>query len=1391
MSDVKLRLDDLTPAQRALLLQRLAKREAVKTAAPADPADLSFAQERWLFQDQLSPKDPAHVIPGALRLRGVLNRKALQQALQLIYDRHAPLRLNFSNDMGRAQARQRANPELQLIDLDPGDTVAGPDDITVHPAYVASVQTGFDLAQDQLIRVELAQLGPEDHLLIFAMHHIISDGWSLDLFLRELAAGYQAFSNNRRPDLPALTAHYSDYVAWQKQRLSGPALDKSLTYWRDQLGEAPRPTNLSPDLPRRLNTPEAGQDLSGALVEASLPGELVERLTALGQSVGCSLFTTLLTGYFLLLSRLTGQAEMIIGTPVSGRLREEYEPLMGLFLNTLALRVQLDPAMDSKAALRAVNRVVLEGLEHHELPFDRVVQEAAPARNAQDHPLFEMMFNFTPSPPRDFEMGALSAEFLAPPNHSSAFSSELYITQWDGRLELRLAYQVARYSQQRMQDFLHQYKAVLGQMVADSGLALADFDLRGDVACRQGAAESPGKNLPDQVAVTRQIASWADQTPQAAALEWQGGSLSYQAFAAQMQAIAADLATRGAAPGETIAIFAPSGAAQVLAMAAVLEFGGVLMTLDPDLPADRRAVMLAQGRAARILYGGALSNAQMDWLRGLDLPRLAVTAEGADQEVPAFAADHFSPPNGPRDPAYLVFTSGSSGTPKAILGTAGGLAHFLSWQRDRFAIGPGDRAAQFTGLSFDVLLRDVFAPLVSGATLVFPPEHIGPAKPGALDWLESADITLLHSVPSILQSWLLAGGPTPDLSRLRLGFIAGERFEAGLLRRWRARFGSRTWLINLYGPTETTLAKFAYELGPDVFEAGQPVGHALPQTRAIILTAKGKPAAAGELGEIAIATPFRSLGYVNDPDLTEARFIPGPHMVSPEAAGPESGADDIVYLTGDLGWLDPAGLLHVAGRIDDQVKIRGVRVEPGEISALLDQHPSVAASAVVARRNPAGEVQLDAYYVAQAEAHSNARGGAQVPDMQMQAQLRSYLRARLPAALLPNGPLQLAELPLTPNHKLDRRRLPAITAAQDGEAGETGQAPRTAVETQMLRIWEEVLGKSGFGVSDDFFDIGGHSLLALRLVLLIEQRMGVKIPLAELFKSATVAHLTQVAQSNCADDGLVPLWLRGAGPPLWLVHTGGGMLWNYQPLVQALAPDFPVYGFEARGLFDGVAPQDSIADMAALFIANMRRRQPEGPYRLAGHSFGGVVAWEMACQLQAAGAEVAGLCLFDSSLTRSDDAWQAGQPEARVAARDLAAAVQVFARFTDSQMSLDEAQLARLSVTEQLDSAAKLMASGVGSRQAARQMVEGLLRISNSHRAARLAYRPASHSAPVVLFQAAQSDHQEAGALSGQPWRDLASGSFEVQTVPGDHVTMMAPPHVAVLAKALQRALDQ
>lgn len=1376
MSDLKLRLGDLTTAQRAVLLQRLAKRDVPATAPAADLSEVSFAQERWLFQDQLSPRDPAHTIVGALRLRGALNKLALQKALQLIYDRHQPLRLNFSTGAGGARARERQNQQVELTHSDLTKPAGDTCDTRIQKAYCASVQSGFDLQQDQLIRVELGHLGIDDHLLIFALHHIVSDGWSLDIFLRELAEAYAAFANNRPANLPELTAQYSDYVAWQKRRLSGPALDKSLSYWRNQLEGAPLRTDLAADQPTRPpasgRTQDQERDVSGATVELCLPGDLVDRLMALGKSEGCSLFTTLLTGYFLLLARLTGQHDLILGTPVSGRLREEHEPLIGLFLNTLALRVQLEPSTPARAALQAVNRVVLDGLEHHELPFDRVVQEVAPSRSTGKNALFDLMFNFTPSPPRSFEMAQVQAGFVPPPNQPCPFSASLYVTQWEGRLELRLAYQTARFSQQRMQLLLDQYAAMLSQMVENIDQSLADLDLRAE-APQEGIGAAALKR-PDQVPVTRQIADWALRTPDAIALECGERSLTYRQFAGSMQGLAEELRRLEIEPGDTIAICAPAGSALVCAMAAVLEFGGVLMTLDPELPSERRAVMLAQAQARCVLYGDRITPATLDWLRARKLPLVSISEAAQRPEGLGFDPTRFAPPSGVADPAYVFFTSGSTGTPKAVLGTAAGLAHFLSWQRDSFDIIPGDRAAQFTGLSFDVVLRDIFAPLVSGATLVIPPSGIGPAQTGAPQWLADQEITLLHSVPSVLQSWLLAGSAVPQLPALRLVFSAGEPLDSDLVQCWQAHIGHKTRLINLYGPTETTLAKFSYEVTAAHFEGTQPVGRPLPQTEALILTSAGDRAAVGEMGEVAIRTSFRSLGYLNDPEKTAQSFIPTPNARAD---------DDLMYLTGDLGWLDPAGLLHVAGRMDDQVKISGIRVEPGEISALLDQHADVAASAVVARRNGSGTMELDAYIVPRT-------GAAAVPT---RAQLRRYLRARLPAALVPNGPARLDKLPLTANHKLDRRHLPPIGSDPDATQEEAQiRAPASSVELQLLQIWAEVLGKSGFGVTDDFFDIGGHSLLALRLVLLIEQRMGIKIPLAELFKSATVAHLAQVAQSDTKSraDRVVPLWQRGSTAPLWLVHTGGGMLWNYQPLVQALvhdlACDFPIYGFEAKGLFDGAEPHNRIADMASEFIAALRRRRPSGPYRLGGHSFGGVVAWEMACQLQAEGAQVSQLVLFDSSLNRPDDSWQANQSEERIAARDLAAAVDIFSRFTDAGLSLSEDSLSRLSLSEQLDQAAQVMASSIGSPEAARHMVAGLLRVSQSHRAARRAYTPGQHSAPVLLFRAQGSD-TEAQHL----WQQAATGPFDSHVVEGDHVTMMAAPHVQSLAKALHRVLGQ
>ncbi|NKC11656.1 MAG: amino acid adenylation domain-containing protein [Gammaproteobacteria bacterium] len=1343
------RLKELSSEQRELLLKRLAVRAKAPTPTSTPKAEpcLSFAQERWLFNDRLAPADPAHAIFGGLRLRGALDVAALQGALDTILQRHPPLRSNFSIQDGahHIQIRQLDRFPLSREDLSGHMTEA-----RLTAAYEAEIEKGFILSRDLLLRVQLLRLAQDDHALLFATHHIASDGWSLGVFMEELAEVYCARHAGRAPRLPALQFSYSDFAHWQRDRLTREHLDHALSYWHRHLAEAPASTDLRSDKAGGGRRSDGTRDLTGDSVESVVPENLTAKLSALGTQHQASLFAVLLTAYFVLLRRLTGQDDLVIGTPVSGRIREETERLIGLFLNTLALRAKLDDGTSFSDTLAGIHETILRGLEHHEIPFDRVVQEVAPVRQAADHPLFELMFNFTPSPPRTLGLAGLSAQFIKPPAQACEFSAVLYVTEWQGVLELRLAFQKARFSRARMNSLLDQYVFLLHEIVRDPLAPLSRIRLAPPLPMTP--LKPPVVNQP----TTECIAQWAARTPQAPALEWPGGSLNYAELNLGIIHTARCIIARGLARGEVVAVSGRSGPETVIGIAAVLRAGCVVTTLDPALPAARRALMVRESRAKLVI---CTDDTPLEWLAEHQVPVLHYSATSdSTTQLP-------QTPSGITDPGYLFFTSGTTGTPKAVVGSAGGLAHFLEWQRETFAIGPGDRAAQLTGLSFDVLLRDVFTPLSAGATLVLPPQEGGATSTAILHWLADRRITLIHSVPSLMQTWLLQT-EVPALPALRLLFSAGEPLHGDLVTRWRARTGGAAHIVNLYGPTETTLAKCAFEVPDKPFAASQPVGRPIAGAETLIVRPDHELCAPGEPGEIAIRTPYRTLGYANDQTLTNERFVR-----SPGAAD----AEDVMYLTGDLGWIDGAGLLHVLGRRDEQVKIRGVRVEPQEVAAQLERHPDIESSAVITRRTDDDTAILNAYAVPAAGCSPTA------------ADLRDYLRARLPDAFVPDGIALLEALPLTPNHKLDRARLPAMAMTESPAS----RAPRSPREMQMLDIWAEVLGRRGFGVDDDFFDLGGHSLLALRLLLVVEQRMKVKIPLSALFKSATVKHLVQVVERQSAPSQVVPMCKGDATKgALWLIHTGGGTIWNYLPLATELAPHLPVFAIQARGLMDGQKPQDDMREMAAAYLGLIRAQQPEGPYRLCGHSFGGVLAWEVVRQLRDVNCAVEALVMLDSTLHPAADLWFENKTPTRAAARDLAGAVAVFGRFTGADTQLGEDELAQLSPDDQVAQVAHALQQVDVPVTDANTLVKSLLAIAVAHRQARLAYAPPTLDVPVIYLKARESDPDNRQTAASDQWQSLTTGFFVCHTIGGDHVTMMTKQHAPELAHRLRSLFD-
>lgn len=1336
MAEAGRRVRELSPEQRAILLRRLmADREtppSITSLGDAAPP-LSFAQERQWFLDQMSPGDPAHVIAGALRLEGALCEAALQRAFDDLVRRHAPLRARFTNGSGHPLQSIMPPAPLAIDRVDLGDLPEDAREGAARSLYAAASARGFDLAADSPLRVTLIRIAEEEHLLVFALHHIAGDGWSIGVLLEELARGYAAHLDLGEPP-PPLPIGYGDFAAWQRRRLEQGGLARSLDYWRGQLAEAPPVLELPADRPGE-------RDYAGASVELRIDPELKHRLDVLGQNAGSSLFVTLLTGFMVLLMRLTGREDVMLGTPVSGRIRIETEPLIGLFLNTLPIRAALTPDLHFREAVARVRAVVLEGLEHGEAPFDRIVQATAPERSGQSHPLFETLFNFTPTPPRTIDIAGLRARFEAPETGRCDFSTTLYVSEWAGGLDLKLAYQRVRYSAARMAILLDQYAGLLAQAAGDPELRLSDIDLV--TQCSALADPSIALDAPAQVPITGQILAWAERTPDAPALSHKGVTLSYREFALAMGGVAARLCKAGMQPGDVVAVHARRCPQLMAAMAAVLHEGGVLLTLDPALPQVRRAAMLAQARTRFVLHAGSEPV-------GLGATLLAL---GEDPAEPGAGAAMC----GLRDPAYIFFTSGSTGMPKAVRGTAAGLAHFLDWQRSRFGLGPGDRCAQLTGASFDVVLRDVFLPLVSGAELVVPDDD----RIGTVEWLAAERITSLHAVPSVAEAWLVES-PGTSLPALRLSFFAGEPLAGTLATEWRRGPAPNAVVVNLYGPTETTLAKCSYVV-PDAPDPGiQPLGRPLPQAQAIVLTPARRRCGVGEVGEIAIRTPFRSLGYLDAEAETARRFVASPF------------GDDTLYLTGDRGVIDAEGLLHFRGRMDGQVKLRGVRIEPSEIAAALRMHADVAACAVVIHADAPTGPMLAAYVVAQPDGERSAR------------HLRDYLRQRLPAPMVPQAFVFLDALPLTANHKLDKAKLPPVVMA----GGERHIAPRDTIELQIAQIWEELLGVDRIGVADSFFDLGGHSLLAMRLLVRLEQRLGRKVPLSALFENPTIEHFANIVRrQEAVDSQIVRLWAGKGDEVLFLVHTGGGTVLNYVPLVRHLAPALPVHAVQAGGLSGEAEPLRDVPAMAADYVARLRALQPNGPYRIGGHSFGGVVAYEMARQIEAAGERVVLLALFDSALARPGESEGEDVTAEQAAARDLAGAVAIFRRFTGLDVAIDHADLGALAIDEQVARVAEAFArNGSLPAEDGVQLVRNLLLVAEAHRSARRSYRPAPSPVPITLFRASEGERRDSEETLG--WQ-VSGAPVRVLWVAGDHVKMMAERHAAGLAERLSACLAE
>jgi amino acid adenylation domain-containing protein len=1372
----------LSPTKRALLAARLRKKNAQAHSIPSVARDdahahhpLSYSQERLWFLQQLDDSGSAYNTALTYRLIGRLDVQAMERSLDVILARHESLRTRFVCDEAGKPFQEVLPPSplsLRRVRVEAADRA----DKEEHARKLlgAALAERFELSRGPLLRVQLLELEPDEHLFVLVLHHILFDGWSAGVFARELCALYQAFSTGEKPSLPEPSLQYVDYAVWQRAEYEGKGRGSDLTYWRQKLGGQLPVLRLPIYRPRPKQ-----QSFRGADATFVYPGALAARLSELAQQRGCTLFMVMLAAFNVLLHRYTGDEDIVVGTLTANRERPELEALIGLFLNSLVLRTDLSGDPRFLELLDRVREVTLDAYAHQSVPVERLVEELRPQRDAGHPPLFQVLFVLQNGSTPALELGDLRLEPLPFETTASDVDLEVQFSMSDEGLLGRAIYNTDLLDAASISRFMGQLQTLLDAIVQAPDTRLSRLPLVTPAEREHLLEQSsgPASSFSMEQGLLARIEQHARTRPEhVAVVAADGGQLTYGELSEHSSRLAAHLQALGVGPEVTVAVCLERSPQLLVALLAVLKAGGAYVPLDVDYPRERLEFMLQDSQARLLLtvrgWAGFLPESA-------SCPLVCMDELPSGASAPA-AVRPLGPVHG-ENAAYLIYTSGSTGTPKGVVVRHQGLHNYALTAIHDYALSPADRVLQFASLSWDTSAEEIYPTLLAGATLVLRPRELPGSSSQFLEWCERQRLTLIN-LPTAFWHELAADlerRPQPLPPSLRVVVIGGEQASWTRVRAWQACMREGARLVNTYGCTEATAVSTLCELSrvEDAGQAEPPMGRPIGNVRTYVLDANGSPVPPGVPGELCLAGEGVARGYAGKAELTAERFVPDPFSPVPGAR---------MYRTGDLAQVLPDGNLKYLGRRDAQVKVRGVRVELGEIEAVFSRLPGVAGAVIHGQVDGTGQKSLVAYVLAE-------RGQALTPEA-----LRQQAAHHLPSIMVPAHVVLLEEFPRTPSGKIDRRRLPQPDmGSRSGEEASLA-APRDELEQRLVRCWQEVLGRPVVGTKDDFFELGGHSLLAVRLITRVEREFGRRLSLSTLLQGPTVERMAALLREPArggAFSVLVPLQPEGNAAPFFCIPGSGGNVLYLRELALRLGRSQPVYGLQSVGLDGHTPPLTRIEDMATRYVEAILSIQPRGPYTLGGHSFGSHVAFEVAYQLEQLGHTVALVASFDNPAP-----FQSGQ-ELPCASWNEAQWTESIARLIERmfgvEMNLPYEVLAGHDAPAQLELLLRrLQATGVLPPEAQVEQVRGFVQVFKANTLA--SYTPRGKlSAPVVLFRAEvfrreDVDARVTDALCADPtwgWSQHTRGTVLVHTPPGDHLTMLSAPHVDALADALKQHL--
>ncbi|MBW4594950.1 MAG: amino acid adenylation domain-containing protein [Brasilonema angustatum HA4187-MV1] len=1337
---------------------------------------LSFAQQRLWFLHQISPESHSYNMLEALRLDGSLNILALSQSLSELVRRHEILRTTFPMVDGKPLQVIAPPTALTLPIHDLQGLSAEEQTAQIRQMAKSLASKPFDLAVGPLIEFRLLQLSDQEYVLLLKMHHIIYDGWSLSIFYRELSIAYAAFTQGLPNPLAQLPIQYADFAVWQRQWLTGVVLDRQLNYWQKQLAGAPLVLELPADRPR-----PPIQTYIGEVECFQLDRDLTQRLKQLSQESDATLFMTLLAAFLVLLSRYSGQSDIVVGSPIANRNSPQIEQIMGFFANTLALRGNLSGNPSFANFLAQVRQTTLSAYAHQDLPFEMLVEKLQPDRDLSRNPLVQVMFSLQNAPQGTGNLSGLTIENMPLPLDVKArFDLEVNFWEVAGGLEGVWCYNADLFDATTITRIGQHFQTLLQAIVANPKARIAELPLLSQAERHQLLVEwnDTQADYPHDKCIHQLFEEQVARTPDPVAVVYEEEKLTYYELNCRANQLAHYLKSLGVGADVLVGLCVERSLEMIVGLLGILKAGGAYVPLDPEYPQERLQFLLEDAQISVLLTQQSLLDKLPEHtgqLVCLDIEAHLISQSSQDNPSADVQASNL---------AYVMYTSGSTGQPKGVEVVHRGVNRLL-FGVNYVHLDATQKFLQLAPICFDASTFEIWGALLHGARCVLFPVRI-PTSQNLGDEIRKHDITVLWLTAALFNS--IIDDDEKALSGIKQLLIGGEALSVTHVHKALAVL-PWTQIINGYGPTEGTTFTCCHPI-PRQFEPtieSIPIGRAIANTQVYILDEYLQLVPIGVPGELHIGGAGLARGYLNRSELTQEKFIPNPF---------EEAGESRLYKTGDLARYLPDGNIEYLGRIDNQVKIRGFRIELGEIEAVLNQHDRVQVCCVIVREDTPGETcteqsrskRLVAYVVPQKEVTLTT------------GELRQFLSNKLPGYMVPNAFVMLESLPLTQNGKVDRRALKAPDCTSDSDRF---LEARNQLELKLVQIWSKILKIDKIGVQDNFFDLGGHSLLASYLMTQIKQQYGKDIPLTTLFQNPTIEQLAVIIQKDSDYSNssyLVAIQPNGANLAFFCVPGAGGRPFYFYHLGRYLGEEQPLYSFE-NDLYEKVGSISGIEEIASIYVTAMQTVQPQGPYFLGGHSYGGNVAFEMAQQLHEQGHKVAMLAIIDSSAPTYKDKQMLVDYINWDHARWLAEVSKGIEVYLEKDIDISYETLQPLSVEEQLKyvlhyfKMANMLPPNAETTQ--------LTNIVEAYKTSCLClvdYVPKQIYPGKITILRANEDlpddpNRELASEISQDfslgWSEFCTEPVDIHFVLGNHVTIMAEPHVQVLAEQLRACIKE